>query len=484
MSAQKPLIYLVSHGPPAVQRPRGGIPPFGILYVGQALLAAGYRVRVFHLWGPEEDRVLEEAVREEKPLFVGFSNFLSPLLKHDVRLSKWVHAQGVKVVWGGIFSTAMPEVSLAVDYIDYIVVDEGEKPVVPLADALAAGVEPAGIPGVGYRKDGSIVLAPPLPPETDLDRYRFGYELLDWNRYIPTYNQGPYRQLHIPFARGCPFNCSFCYNSMNPNRQRWRVHGADFMQEMTAYLKRGYGANAVALVCDNTFGKVNEAKRVIEAMKIPWSAAAHLSLITPDFLDWAQQNLCLNLGFGIESASDATLQRMKKGFTREQIREKILLCAERGQATELNWISFTPDETLEDRRLTVSMIDELWEKDPITLHHHLVFQALPQTPFGEEAFRRGHPRPRDLEGWANYSVDASRALGFSERHVTRFNRLVSIYYSETKATSTRVPAFLRPWLRKRILHATCPGPVEEILHAGRIAKDKLQSLLPKKPTAT
>ena len=125
MTSNKPPIYLVSQGkvnqapwhkPAYYDEP----PPLGLLYIGQALKNAGYRVRIIHLHG-KGDRSLERAVKEERPLFVGFSNFICPTLKYDIELSRWTHQQGIPVVWGGVFSTSLPEVPLRSGIVDYVV---------------------------------------------------------------------------------------------------------------------------------------------------------------------------------------------------------------------------------------------------------------------------------------------------------------------------------------------------------------------------
>ena len=120
MAERKPVIYLVSQGKENDVPPYDEPPPFGLLYVGQALKDAGYRVRVIHLHG-RKDQSLEKAVSEEIPLFVGFSNFICPTLQYDIELSRRLRAQGIPVVWGGIFTTCMPEATLSSDAVAHLV---------------------------------------------------------------------------------------------------------------------------------------------------------------------------------------------------------------------------------------------------------------------------------------------------------------------------------------------------------------------------
>ncbi|MCB0232077.1 MAG: cobalamin-dependent protein, partial [Anaerolineae bacterium] len=55
-------------------------PPFGIMYVADALMQEGYSVQIWH---EEEDQVdaFVRAVERERPLWVGFSTITGPQLK-------------------------------------------------------------------------------------------------------------------------------------------------------------------------------------------------------------------------------------------------------------------------------------------------------------------------------------------------------------------------------------------------------------------
>ena len=76
-------------------------PPFGIMYVADALEKVGFSCRLFH----ETEEYLEEfvaQVAEERPLFVGFSTITGPQLKPTIEASKRVHELGIPVVAEGI----------------------------------------------------------------------------------------------------------------------------------------------------------------------------------------------------------------------------------------------------------------------------------------------------------------------------------------------------------------------------------------------
>src|SRR5258706_6571991 len=87
-------------------------PPFGIMYVADALEQVGFKPEIFH----ETEEYLEtfiSRVDAERPLFVGFSTITGPQLKPTIEASKRVHALGIPVVWGGVHATIMPAQGLS-----------------------------------------------------------------------------------------------------------------------------------------------------------------------------------------------------------------------------------------------------------------------------------------------------------------------------------------------------------------------------------
>lgn len=448
------------------------VTPFGLLYVGQALKEAGFRVRIIDLRGGSGDKALA-AAREEEPLFAGFGTFVSPFLKRDVKLSRQLHEMGVKVVWGGVFSSCLPEIPLRSGFVDYVVVGEGERPAVDLARAIAEGSEPAGIPGVGYRRGEEIALTPPAPPEPDLDRFRFGWDLIDWKDYMIPTRGGQTWFTRVPFSRGCPFRCSFCYNAADPSRQLWRAHSPEYMREMISFFRERYQVGLVHVMADNPFGKVKAGQEALSALSVKWTSPAHLSVLTPDFVDWAKSAGCVRLGLGLESGSDRVLKLMHKGFTADQIQERLAICRDKGLVIKSNWMTMIPGETPEDMRQTFALIEEIYETNPLHYTGLSIFRAYPGCELWDESLKLGLYEPKTLEEWTQYNGQIAKIKGYSKHKVLRIKQLFSTLYSKPKPINRAVPAFIRPRLVRRLQAAKLRGPVEEMLWARKKAADKL-----------
>jgi len=148
-------------------------------------------------------------------------------------------ATGAPVVFGGVHPSAAPGAVLENPQVDYVVVGEGEAALVELADALAAGGDPAGIPNLCLRADGAVVRNPPRPLLRDLDTLPFPDKAL-------FYGEAPFMARHYTLStrRGCAARCSYCHNSMWPRiyggqEQGVRLRSVDsVLQELSLALTR------------------------------------------------------------------------------------------------------------------------------------------------------------------------------------------------------------------------------------------------------
>ncbi len=86
---------------------RDTYPPFGIMYVADALIQQGLQVELWHKTGASLDDFIRR-VKSQQPLWVGFSTITGPQLTPTIEATKQVHALGIPTVWGGVHATIMP----------------------------------------------------------------------------------------------------------------------------------------------------------------------------------------------------------------------------------------------------------------------------------------------------------------------------------------------------------------------------------------
>ena len=458
MSQNAPLIILTAQRPWAYRK----YPAFGILFVASALLKAGYRVKIVH---PEGDRLgaIREAVREEKPLFVGLSVMATPLLLEDIEISKALHAAGVPVVWGGIHPTMVPETALAADYVDYILIGEVEETIVEFAEALRAGRRPQGIPGAGFKDLGARVTSPANKFSLDLDRYRPAWDLIKPSDYLEVFAGGAERMMAVPLSRGCPFRCSFCYNLSNPERRLFRIHGQEWIAEQLAFLKQKVGLTIVRWISDNPFGSVKKGMEAITAAGLPWVSNARIELADEAFCEWLKESQCKMIGFGFESGSDKVLKILEKGFTVEQIFSGVTNLEKAGIYASANWMHLIPGETEADRRETRALMDETFRLSSRLFHDLQGLGPYPGVPIWDKCLELGLKPPATNEEWAYSRSMTVPLFGWTETRLQRLITLNRLLYGRSRIVPRLVPDWQYALLRRRFLAGECRGPVEEFL---------------------
>jgi anaerobic magnesium-protoporphyrin IX monomethyl ester cyclase len=146
----------------------------------------------------------------------------------EARRLKATHP-GIKVVFGGAHPSGDPEECLASGVVDYVVVGEGEIPLVAILDQLAAGGEPKEIQGVWTLEAGKVTSSVPAEVpfiETLPDP---AYDILDMDQYYaldsPWHFPKSPRAVQFISSRGCPYRCSYChtihgkkYRGLSPTR--------------------------------------------------------------------------------------------------------------------------------------------------------------------------------------------------------------------------------------------------------------------------
>ncbi len=427
--SKPPVIYLIAHHAVGPKARFIEYLPFGIMYVGQALMDVGFRVKLFHLGFGEEIKLLD-AVADERPLFTGFTTMAWRPLQESIRISGLLHDMGITVVWGGVYASMVPETALAADYVDVVVQGEGELSAVELAERLRDGQDLAGIPGVGYKQDGQIIIEPPALPLKDLDKYRPAWELIDLERYVMHAPAIGITSMVFPISRGCPYNCTFCYNVTDKKQRRVRFHSPEWAAEQLHYLKKRLPIDTLGLIGDNPFGNPRKGMHLLESLGLRWTAHCRVDMFDEEFVGWLDEARCHALYLGIESGSDKMLKFLKKETTREQIIEGLEMLGRSSVLAKCGYMILLPGETDQDRAQTRSLIDLLHRINPRTGHGMGVFRPYPRTFIWQDWLDMGGEIPASNQEWSVEDPPTLAAFGKSVKWWNTQERLMNGLYSQ------------------------------------------------------
>jgi radical SAM superfamily enzyme YgiQ (UPF0313 family) len=184
------------------------IEPLGMEYIAAALEAAGHPAAIADL---RFGRSVEHWVRTFRPDLVGIAGMHALETDSVLTLAAGVRAvlPAVPLVVGGHTAAAYPAPFLKA-HVDAVVLDDGERAVPRIVDALAAGQPLTTVPGLAMREGEAITTTSgdtgtlrldevPRPARRLVDRHRREYACL---AHRPVWL--------IETARGCPFRCAFC----------------------------------------------------------------------------------------------------------------------------------------------------------------------------------------------------------------------------------------------------------------------------------
>ncbi|HEU4566121.1 MAG TPA: radical SAM protein [Gemmatimonadaceae bacterium] len=328
----RPRVLLVS-----ANRERQPFPvvPNGVACVASALEAAGHEVRVADLcFARDPHRAAREAARAFRPDVVGVSvrnidNSDLVALRHytpeAAALLRTLReaAPGARVIAGGAAFGVAPERLLEALDVEYAVAGDGERATVALVDALAAGRAPGELPGLVRRgADGGVTLTPPggdaaldtLPPA----RMHRWADLRAYERHGGS--------VPIQTKRGCVFRCIYC-TYLNVEGWGYRLRAPDAVAAEMEELHRAAGITHFEFV-DSTFNAPpRHAAAVCEAivrrgLRVKLDTTNFTPASAPGWLLEAMRRAGFRwLGITAESASDAVLASLQKGFDVAKVRE-------------------------------------------------------------------------------------------------------------------------------------------------------------------
>jgi radical SAM superfamily enzyme YgiQ (UPF0313 family) len=404
-------------------------PPFGLMYVADALIQIGFRVRLFHETHDYVGTFVRE-VEREAPLFVGISTITGPQLQPVIETSRRLKALGVPVIWGGVHATIMPLDCLKEDYVDFVVVNEGEETIQELARMLAgqAPADFASVRGLAWKQDGTPIENMERPFIRDLDRFRPRWDLIPVERYL--IQSGPYdRAIPVYISRGCPFRCGFCYNEVVMKRT-WRQHSDEFVLAQIQWLKDNYRIDAVDYADDYLFGRIKPMQRLVEKVGMPWSGQVRVQLLKPEFVRWMRDTGCQWVNIGAESGSQAVLDSMHKDQKAEQIEWGMRNLTEVAPHIEANlsFIVGLPEETDADRKITFDLIERLCDQNEKVRCSVCVYMPYPGTPLWPEALKRGYVPPVSQEGWCEFDLNRGNTPWVSDAEAQVMSEINDILF--------------------------------------------------------
>jgi radical SAM superfamily enzyme YgiQ (UPF0313 family) len=194
-------------------------------------------------------------------------------------------------------------------------------------------------------------------------------------------NIDKYPQIGYWTARSCPYQCSFCSETIYWGTYR-KKEAEKMVEDMKILSKRH--TSQIFMMGDSLLNPVidNLAKEMIrQSPSIYYDG--YLRADPPvckieNTLTWRRGGL-YRARLGVESGSPSVLKMMNKKISVEQIKNSLVALATAGVKTTTYWIVGHPGETEEDFKMTLDVIaemaDYIWEAEPNPFGYYLSGQV-------------------------------------------------------------------------------------------------------------
>ena len=341
--------------------------PQGLLSIAAYLDKEDHEVFVYDCLGPQTPLDLDEQVRAilaYEPQIVGFSATTSSFLD-AVDLAKKIkeHSPHITTVCGGVHVSAL-EGRLLEKYtsFDYLVAGEGE---ITMTE-LAAGIDPADIKGLIWRKETKVITNELRLQIADLDSLPFpAYEKLAG--FPHAYHLPLFSYVNTPgstmiTSRGCMYQCSYCDRSVF--KKGFRYNSANYIYEHMKHLRAKFGVRHINIY-DDLF--TANRPRIVELcdkltrfpLGINFNCAVRVGYTDDDLLKMLKAAGCLMVSLGIESADPQMLARHKSGVSLPDVRDTVRRIQEAGLRAKGLFMMGLPGETEESIQRTSDFIISL-----------------------------------------------------------------------------------------------------------------------------
>ena len=179
----------------------------GTMILSAVLKEHGFDTAVFA--AELEGDGLVEVVTDYQPNILAASMMTAGSQK-DIRLLKTLKENSPQafVIAGGPHPTFYPDMINQGQFIDAICIGEGEYALLELATSLREGKINPEIQNLWFRIDGKVYKNRERPLIEDLDTLPFP----DRSIYFDKYTDMAKGDVKFNVGRGCPFDCSYCFN--------------------------------------------------------------------------------------------------------------------------------------------------------------------------------------------------------------------------------------------------------------------------------
>lgn len=430
---------------PRFKYPSGDI-PLGIAYIASSILKnTKAEVKVIDTTFYEGYEKVKKEFKNENFDIIGISLMTSMLkdAKKIIAIAKKYNPH-TKIIIGGPHPTVMPEKTIKLDYVDAIVIGEGEEAIPEIINKKTF----SNIEGVWYKKDGKIIRNKSREPIKNLDKIPFpAWDLFDVKKYqffwfpLDSFSSN-LKGMNIIISRGCPYRCSYCQPTLNKLfGKRTRRRSVENVIKELKELKIKYDIRAF-MIEDDTFNLDKSwvekfCERLIEEkLNLFWVCNTRVNLIDAELFSKMKKAGLRKVCIGIESGSQRILDEIyQKDITLEQVKKSVDILNQLKLKIQGYFMVGAPTETEQEINRTIKLAKNL------DIHEATfsVTTPLPGTYLYNKTYKNIGEKLENFDYYKNYVYENQ----FSQKKINYFKRKAFLtFYLSGKRLKWTLKMFL------------------------------------------
>jgi anaerobic magnesium-protoporphyrin IX monomethyl ester cyclase len=398
------------------------------------------------------------SLANEHLIFVGFAVMTiqvkwAYLVSHGIKSRK----PDIKVIWGGVHPSLFPEQTVSDNAVDICIVNDCASTIVQIACLLRDKIDISKTSGLCYKSNNNIFRTQPNLVQDDFTNIPFidftimNHKVYSRNNVIAADSSinkeyKDYIVYPINTAIGCGFRCNFCINVIL--KKKYKMRSAEEIVDRIKFLQKEYGANYIHLNDENFFGSKKRTYQFVELIlsndiRVKWRPSVRANYFNEDFVndsfvkDLERSGMVVAV-IGAESASQKTLDRLKKGITVEDIYRSVEILSKTRIIPKMSFMVGMPGETEKEIKETYKLAVTLKEKYPTFQSAVVPFRLYPGSELYDMAIARyGYKEPESLADWAkNGEIEDKGSWGY--QHSKHYNWITDkkIFESRNNVHST------------------------------------------------
>jgi radical SAM superfamily enzyme YgiQ (UPF0313 family) len=262
----------------------------------------------------------------------------------------------IHTIFGGIHPTAVPEKLLQQNAIDAVAIGEAEQSLVDLLEKSSLNgrfdFPDIPIPGVAFKKNDGVIGEFKESELPDIDRLPFPYKQPFFRSLKDSMHE--YR---IMASRGCPYHCSYCFNSHMLELRGKKVIRSRSVRnviEELVWARKEFSPKYIMFVDDSFSTNKNWLREFCTAYKkevnLPFACIANPQYINEEIGSMLADAGCINVQMGIQSLSEQMCEGvLNRRSSNKQIETAIRTLRANKIMVQVDHMLGIPGDTIENQ---------------------------------------------------------------------------------------------------------------------------------------